>query len=164
MKRFAPAYAQLKQFVHEPGFGDPLSLHGMFAIGSRPGWDDAWFIKTGGIHYVDLCRYLFGEVTEVRGFGNAHQIQVDQCFTLLFEHGEIGGLFFAGVPAWTRHHEELTVTAHTDLPGSRTSSASPPTSTGRRLPIVPAGRRSMRKIASSPQSTRPRREASRICI
>ena len=110
MKRFAPAYMHLKQFMHEPGFGDPLSFHGMFAIGSRPGWDDAWFIKTGGIHYVDLCRYLFGEVTEVRGFGNTHQIQVDQCFTLRFAHGEIGGLFFAGVPAWTRHHEELTVT------------------------------------------------------
>lgn len=110
MKRFAPAYVQLKQLMHEPGFGDPLSLHGMFAIGSRPGWDDEWFIKTGGIHYVDLCRDLFGDVTEVRGFRNSRQIQVDQCFTLRFEHGEIGGLLFAGVPAWTRHHEELTVT------------------------------------------------------
>ena len=131
MKRFAPAYVSIKQSIHEPGFGDPLSLHGMFAIGSRPGWDDEWFIKTGGIHYVDLCRYLFGEVAEVRGFRNTREIQVDQCFSLRFDHGEIGGLFFAGVPAWTRHYEELTVTgthgfarvenlarvvAHTDRP------------------------------------------------
>src|SRR3989475_793920 len=61
MKRFAPAYVQLKQFMHEPGFGDPLSLHGMFAIGSRPGWDDAWFIKTGGVYYVELGPGRFRE-------------------------------------------------------------------------------------------------------
>lgn len=110
MKRFAPAYRAIRQFMHEPGFGDPLSLHGMFAIGSRTGWDDEWFIKTGGVHYVDLCRYLLGEVADVRGFRNSHEIQVDQCFVLRFEHGEIGGLFFAGLPSWARHHEELTVT------------------------------------------------------
>src|SRR3989442_15030725 len=107
MKRWAPAYVQLKQFMHEPGFGDPLSFHGMFAIGSRPGWDDAWFIKTGGIHYVDLCGYLFGGVTEVRGFCNTHQIQVDQRFTLRFAPGEIGEPFFAGVPTSTRPTGEL---------------------------------------------------------
>src|SRR3989441_7321418 len=110
MKRFAPAYVSIKQSIHEPGFGDPLSLHGMFAIGSRPGWDDEWFIKTGGIHYVDLCRYLFGEVAEVRGFRNTREIQVDQCFTLRFEHGAIGGLFFAGVPAWARPYHAMAVT------------------------------------------------------
>jgi predicted dehydrogenase len=91
-------------------FGELLSLHGMFAIGSRTGWDDEWFIKTGGIHYVDLVRYLFGEVTEVRGFRNSRGIQVDQLFTMRFEDGRIGSLFFAGLPAWVRHHEELTVT------------------------------------------------------
>lgn len=111
MKRFAPAYVQMRQISHElASFGEPLSLHGMFAIDSRPGWDDEWFIKTGGIHYVDLCRHLFGEVAEVRGFRNSHGIQVDQLFTMRFENGRIGSLFFAGVPAWTRHYEELTIT------------------------------------------------------
>src|SRR3989442_12703217 len=94
MKRWAPAYVQLKQFMHEPGFGDPLSLHGMFAIGSRPGWDDAWFIKTGGIHYVDLVLYIFREVTEVLGFGNNHHIQGSQCFTLGFSHWDVVGILF----------------------------------------------------------------------
>src|SRR2546427_5191342 len=94
MKRSAPAYMQLKQFMHEPGFGDPLSLHGMFAIGSRPGWDDAWFIKTGGIHYGDLWRDLLWEVTEVRGIGNIPQIDGDECFTLRFPPGGIRGPLF----------------------------------------------------------------------
>src|SRR5207245_3577276 len=97
IKRFAPAYVSIKQSIHEPGFGDPLSLHGMFAIGSRPGWDDEWFIKTGGIHYVDLCRYLFGEVAVVRGFRNTREIEVDKCFSLRFDHGVVRGVLFAGL-------------------------------------------------------------------
>lgn len=111
MKRFAPAFLQMRAIAGDrASFGELLSLHGMFAIGSRTGWDDEWFIKTGGIHYVDLVRYLFGEVTEVRGFRNSRGIQVDQLFTMRFEDGRIGSLFFAGLPAWVRHHEELTVT------------------------------------------------------
>lgn len=111
MKRFAPAYIQMREISQQAtSFGEPLSLHGMFAIGSRQGWDDAWFIQTGGIHYVDLCRYLYGEVVEVRGFRNSRETLVDQLFTLRFENGRIGSLFFAGLPAWTRHYEELTIT------------------------------------------------------
>ncbi len=68
MKRFAPAYGEMKRIMHEQeSFGEPLSLFGMSAIGSREGWVDEWFIKTGGIHCVDLARYLFGEVEEVHG-------------------------------------------------------------------------------------------------
>lgn len=110
MKRFAPAYVEMRRLAQEPAFGDPLSLHGMFAIGSRPGWEDPWFLRTGGIHYVDLCRFLFGEVADVQGVRNSRGAQVTQLITLCFENGRIGGLFFAGVPAWTRHREELTIT------------------------------------------------------
>jgi len=111
MKRFAPAYVEMKRLAgEEETFGTPLSLVGMFAIGSREGWGDEWFIKTGGIHYVDLARFLFGEAAGVRGFRNSTGDLVDQVITLRFSGGPIGSLFFAGLPAWTRHHEELTVT------------------------------------------------------
>jgi len=110
MKRFAPAYVEMRRLMQDPSFGEPLSLHGMFAIGSRPGWEDAWFLRTGGIHYVDLCRFLFGEVAEVQGVRHSRGDQVTQFITLRFENGRIGGLFFAGVPAWTRHYEDLTIT------------------------------------------------------
>jgi predicted dehydrogenase len=110
MKRFAPAYQEMRRVAQTHDFGDMLSLHGMFAIGSRPGWEDAWFLRTGGIHYVDLCRYLFGEVSDVQGARNSRGAQVTQLVTLRFEHNRIGGLFFGGVPAWARHHEELTIT------------------------------------------------------
>src|SRR2546428_5398570 len=104
IKRSAPAYVQLKQFMHEPGFGDPLSLHGMFAIGSRPGWDDEWFIKTGGVHYVGLWRDLFRGVDQVRRFGHTRGDQVAQCFSLLFEHGEISGLVVRRAPGLASPH------------------------------------------------------------
>lgn len=110
MKRFAPAYVEMRRLAQEPAFGDPLTLHGMFAIGSRPGWEDPWFLRTGGIHYVDLYRFLFGEVAAVLGVRNSRGAQVTQLITLRFENGRIGGLFLAGVPAWTRHYEELTIT------------------------------------------------------
>ncbi len=110
MKRFAPAYQEMRRVAQTQAFGDILSLHGMFAIGSRPGWEDVWFLRTGGSHYVDLCRHLFGEVTAVQGVRNSRGAQVTQLVTLRFEHNRIGGLFFGGVPAWARHHEELTIT------------------------------------------------------
>lgn len=110
MKRFAPAYQEMHRVAHEAAFGDRLSLYGMFAIGSRSGWEDAWFLQTGGIHYVDLCRYLFGEVIDVLGMRNSRGAQVIQHVNLRFEGGRIGTLVFGGVPAWARHYEELTIT------------------------------------------------------
>lgn len=110
MKRFAPAYQEMRRVAQDAAFGERLALHGMFAIGSRQGWEDAWYLQTGGIHYVDLCRYLFGEVTDVVGMRNSRGIQVIQLVTLRFEGARVGTLFFGGVPAWARHYEELTIT------------------------------------------------------
>ncbi|HVH31759.1 MAG TPA: Gfo/Idh/MocA family oxidoreductase [bacterium] len=110
MKRFAPAYQEIRRAAQDTAFGERLALYGMFAIGSRQGWEDAWYLQTGAIHYVDLCRYLFGEVVDVSGMRNSRRTQLIQFITLRFEGGRIGTLFFAGVPAWGRHYEELTLT------------------------------------------------------
>ena len=110
MKRFAPAYHEMRRAAQEAAFGERLSLYGMFAIGSRAGWEDAWYLQTGAIHYVDLCRYLFGEVLDVVGMRNSRGTQVIQLISLRFDGGRIGTMFFGGVPAWGRHYEELTIT------------------------------------------------------
>lgn len=92
-------------------FGSPLSFMGMFAITSgRPGWDNNVYTKVGGIHYVDLMRYLFGEVEDIHGYTNSVDVEVDNIFTMRFDSGVIGSMFFGGIPAWKRHWEELCVT------------------------------------------------------
>ncbi len=111
MKRFAPSYIEMKRLMYdEPTFGKVHSLYGMFAIGTREGWTDEPYIKLGGIHYVDLLRHLCGEIQAVKGFTNSHGALVNQFFTFRFETGPIGGMFFAGLPSWVRHYEEITAT------------------------------------------------------
>lgn len=111
MKRFAPSYCIMKDIMsNTEEFGKALSFMGMFAITSgRPGWDNNVFTKVGGIHYVDLMRHLFGEVTDIHGFTNSVDVEVDNIFTMRFDSGITGSMFFGGIPAWKRHWEELCV-------------------------------------------------------
>lgn len=111
MKRFAPSYCKMKEIMSDTSnFGKPLSFMGMFAITSgRPGWDDNVYIKQGGIHYVDLMRFLFGEPTEVIGFSNSVDIEVSDIVTIKFDSGVVGSMYFGGIPAWKRHWEEICV-------------------------------------------------------
>lgn len=112
MKRFAPSYSSLRDIARdEVSFGRQMSFTGMFGITSgRPGWDDEVFLKVGGVHYVDLMRHMFGEASDVVGYSNGSGPEVDQVYSLRFDSGVVGNMFFAGLPSWRRHWEELTVT------------------------------------------------------
>ncbi len=111
MKRFSPSYVKMKEIMsNTPDFGKALSFMGMFAITSgRPGWDNNVFTKVGGIHYVDLMRFLFGEVIDIHGYTNSVDVEVDNIFTMRFDSGIMGSMFFGGIPAWKRHWEEICV-------------------------------------------------------
>jgi UDP-N-acetylglucosamine 3-dehydrogenase len=109
-KRFAPTYARLKQLIQDQEtLGEVLSLQGMFAIGPRERGDEN-YLKNTAIHYVDLVRFLFGEVNQVFALSNSRDTFIDQAICLSFQNGRIGSLFFGGLPAWRRHYEEVTVT------------------------------------------------------
>ena len=112
MKRFSPSYMKLKAIMNQKeDFGPALSFMGMFAITSgRPGWDNEVYTKVGGIHYVDLMRWLFGEIVEVHGMTNTVDKEVDSSWLLRFDSGIIGNMFLGGLPAWKRHWEEMCVT------------------------------------------------------
>jgi predicted dehydrogenase len=112
MKRFSPSYVKLKAIMNKKeDFGPALSFMGMFAITSgRPGWDNEVYTKVGGIHYVDLMRWLFGEIVEVHGMTNTVDKEVDSSWLLRFDSGIIGNMFLGGLPAWKRHWEEMCVT------------------------------------------------------
>jgi UDP-N-acetylglucosamine 3-dehydrogenase len=109
-KRFAPAYARLKHIIEDrETLGEVLSLQGMFAIGPRERGDEN-YLKNTAIHYVDLARFLFGEVERVFALSNSRDTLIDQAILLSFQNGKTGSLIFGGLPAWRRHYEELTVT------------------------------------------------------
>ncbi|MEU6487831.1 Gfo/Idh/MocA family oxidoreductase [Streptomyces sp. NPDC046887] len=113
MKRHAPAYRRLADLIaDERAFGRVLSVHGLFAFSP---WTDTLrddsYLRFGAIHVLDLLRGLFGEVAEVTGFGNSQGADISMALTLRFHSGAVGNLTLAGVPAWGREQEEVTVTA-----------------------------------------------------
>ncbi|MFF7181083.1 Gfo/Idh/MocA family oxidoreductase [Streptomyces sp. NPDC008121] len=112
MKRHAPAYRKVAELIaDEETFGRVLSFNGLFAFSP---WTDTLrddtYLLFGAVHVVDLVRGLFGEVTDVTGFSNSRGADISMTLTLRFGSGVIGNLTFAGVPAWSREQEELTVT------------------------------------------------------
>lgn len=109
MKRFAPAYVQAKRIMEDSSkFGEVLSLTGMFGV--RPFGTEEFFIKNAAIHIVDLIRFLFGEIEDIVGFSNTGDGNIDILFSFSCKNGRIGNMFFAGVPSWARHYEEITIT------------------------------------------------------
>jgi predicted dehydrogenase len=109
MKRFAPSYLEMKRIINDSAnFGETLTMTGMFGV--RPFGDDEIYLKYGAIHYVDLIRFLFGEIKELHGYKRVINKNVSQIFSFVTEDGKIGNMFFAGLPAWARHQEEITIT------------------------------------------------------
>lgn len=110
MKRFAPSYSKVKELIKNKGnFGNIISLHGMFAVRNFNSDIDA-YIKYAGIHYIDLIRYLLGDIVKVNSFKNVSRYGVCLVINFLSKTGEIGTVYFAGLPSWSRHFEEITVT------------------------------------------------------
>lgn len=55
-------------------------------------------------------RYLFGEVALVSGFKIVDGPKVSMCFSLKFEKGVIGNVYFSGMDAWSRESENMMIT------------------------------------------------------
>ena len=90
-------------------FGDALALSGMYAIRNFASDEDA-YLRYAAIHYVDLIRFLLGEVVDISGFKLNPGKDVNHTFCFTTEGGQIGNMYFAGVPSWGRHYEEVTIT------------------------------------------------------
>lgn len=111
MKRFAPCYKRIKGIIDSKELGEPRSFTVNFAVDSTAFCrNDEDFIKLAAIHIIDLVRFLFGEVKQVNGFSNSIDEKISQCFTLSFESGVIGSVYFSGMTAWSRESENITVT------------------------------------------------------
>lgn len=111
MKRYAPCYKKLKEIIESRELGAPRSFEVNFAVDGTPFCkNEDEFIKLAAIHMVDLVRFLFGEVIEVQGFSNNITGNLSQCFSLKFESGVIGSVYFSSMSAWSRESENVTVT------------------------------------------------------
>lgn len=111
MKRYAPCYSKLKELISGGKLGSVRSFQGKFAVDSTSFCkNEEQFMKLVAIHFVDLVRYLFGEVVLVTGFKNSDNESISHCISLKFENGVVGSLYLAGMTAWSREGENMLVT------------------------------------------------------
>ncbi|QQZ59142.1 Gfo/Idh/MocA family oxidoreductase [Paenibacillus sonchi] len=111
MKRYAPVYLKLKELIAGGTLGTARSFQALFAVDSTPFCkDEEQFLKLAAIHIVDLLRFLFGEAVQISGFTNNDNERIAQSISLKFANGVVGSVYFAGMSAWSRESESLTVT------------------------------------------------------
>lgn len=111
MKRYAPCYKKIKEIIESKELGEPRSFAVNFSVdGTKFCKNEEDFIKLAAIHIVDLVRFLFGEVVQVSGFNNNIDENINQCFSLKFESGVVGNVYFSSMTAWSRESENMTVT------------------------------------------------------
>jgi len=112
MKRFAPAYTQLKTLIGEDTEQGPvLSYACEFGFAAwKPDFTPVEFITQAVIHLIDLIRDLFGEVVDVSAMKNSVGDGLAIIVQVRHENGVIGSLNFVSAKAWSRETEELSVT------------------------------------------------------
>ncbi|MGG4493817.1 Gfo/Idh/MocA family protein [Brevibacillus reuszeri] len=111
MKRYAPIYMKLKELINDEKLGAARSFEARFAVDSTPFCKtEDEFMKLVAIHFVDLIRFLFGEVVQVSGFSNNRSDHISQTLSVKCANGVVGSVFFSGMTAWTRESERMMVT------------------------------------------------------
>jgi len=120
MKRFAPAYVQVREMIHEPKFGGLQMLEVSFCQGPYPTlWgieDTTLAFLTGQLcHIFDLVRYLGGEVEWVEAHRRRLNPERQGIFvTLAFSDGGLGAMNLNTLWGWEQEpwhdiHESLRV-------------------------------------------------------
>lgn len=112
MKRHAPSYVMAKQIIDNGTLGTVCAFDAVMAVDAT-----SWCGSVGDfvyyvvVHYLDLIRHLFGEVASI----NAHKSEVSggqfgMSVTVSMHSGAVGSILFVNGSAWSREHENLTVT------------------------------------------------------
>lgn len=111
MKRFSPLYIKMKEIINMPEFGTIKQFNAEFYITSgRVGWNDEIFLKKGGIHFINILIWLFGEVEEVKSYSNSVDNNVSLTSLIKFKNGVVGNINFVGLTSWKGKRERITIT------------------------------------------------------
>ncbi len=111
MKRFSPLYTKMKEIINMSEFGTIKQFNAEFYITSgRVGWTDEIFLKKGGIHFVNILLWLFGEVEEVKTYSNSVDNNVSLTSLIKFKNGVVGNINFIGLTSWKGKRERITIT------------------------------------------------------
>lgn len=111
MKRYSPLYIKMKQIINMPEFGGVKQFNAEFYITSgRAGWTDEIYLKKGGIHFVNILLWLFGEVEEVKTYSNSIDNNVSLTSLIKFKNGVVGNINFVGLTSWKGKRERITIT------------------------------------------------------
>ncbi|UOA32842.1 Myo-inositol 2-dehydrogenase [Sulfitobacter sp. DSM 110093] len=99
-KRYAPYICQTREILNSDSFGMPSYLYAKFAGGYRNGSTD--LLRVGAIHYFDLARHLFGDITRVSALPYEKQAgQAHIAVNLQFASGAIGNFFLSSLGLWS---------------------------------------------------------------
>lgn len=111
MKRYSPLYIKMKEIINMPEFGGVKQFNAEFYITSgRDGWTDEIYLKKGGIHFVNILLWLFGEVEEVKTYSNSIDNNVSLTSLIKFKNGVVGNINFVGLTSWKGKRERITIT------------------------------------------------------
>lgn len=111
MKRYSPCYQKMKEIINKSEFGKVKQFNAEFYITSgRAGWTNEIFLKKGGIHFVNILLWLFGEVEQVKTFSNSIDNNVSLISLIKFKNGIVGNINFVGLTSWKGKRERITIT------------------------------------------------------
>lgn len=111
MKRYAPAYRQLKQLTENSLLGRVCSFHASFCVNaSRFCRNDEDYMYFVAIHYLDLIRYLYGEIKKVTGYSCKNESGTSYALSLLMKSGAAATLDLENRTPWTRETESILTT------------------------------------------------------
>lgn len=111
MKKFSPCYQKIKEIINLPEFGKVKQFNAEFYITSgRVGWNNEIFLKKGGIHFVNLLIWFFGEVSSVKSFSSSVDNNVSLTSIIKFKNGVVGNINFVGLSSWKGKREQITIT------------------------------------------------------
>ena len=110
MKRYAPAYRELKTLLERGDLGAIRSFEISFGCDSTPFCaDDEEYLLLAAIHLIDLVRFLFGEVEVAHTLSASEGPNVSLAITLRTSAGVVGALALSGLPAYSSETETLRV-------------------------------------------------------
>ncbi len=109
MKRFAPAFIKIKEAISSVEFGQPLGLSQLYTCRNFAK-DSKEYLLFAAIHYVDLLRWYYGEVSSVTGEQFLSGDSLILSYTLKFKNGAVGSLQYCGAPSWEKAAAEMTLT------------------------------------------------------